>query len=86
MIEPPALWTNGLNDKEKAEFIAAYNGAQPVLKRLLHLIEYEVSIIEREKIDKKAYELASWPMYQADSIGSLRALKKIKGLIKVLDN
>lgn len=59
---------NELKDLTKEEF------CDRIIKYIGEL--YNLSI--REQHEKSSYELASWPLFQADQIGFQRALTKIK--------
>lgn len=72
--------TKGLTKDEKkeveGEFISSYHFRQQVVKYL----EAEVESIQRAMRDLEGYDKASWPMYQADRLGQIRAYEKIISL------
>lgn len=69
----------GLDDKEKEEFKRLLHHSA-LVRRLREILgEY---IQTAESSSQADYEKASWPYYQADKNGELRALKKV---LKLLD-
>lgn len=72
----PEIWFRGLSDKEKKETENTLKH-HVILKRLLEIIEQ----FEKEASPKEAdYNNPSWPYFQADNLGYLRALQKVKRL------
>lgn len=70
----------GLDEQEKkeleAEFIASYRLRQQMIKHL----EGEIQSIQYAMRDLESYEKGSWPMYQADRLGQIRAYEKLISL------
>ena len=78
----PKTWTAGLNEFETDELSKQLKEADEVLLRLEKILQKKLDGEYRNQISDKAYEIASWPYKQADSVGYQRALTEIQNLIK----
>lgn len=72
--------TKGLEGRDakevEGEFVSSYHLRQQMIKLLNERIE-SCQVAMR---DLKGYEQASWPMYQADRLGQIRAYEEIISL------
>lgn len=71
--------TKGLNEKDaqevRGEFISSYHLRQQLIKNL----NEEIKAIQASMRDLERYADASWPYYQADRLGQIRAYEKVIG-------
>lgn len=76
-------WTSHLNGEAKERFTNQVISSEPVLNRLLRLVEQSEKAEEARRLSSAAYEDVNWAQKQADSVGYLRALKEIKQLLHI---
>ena len=73
--------TKGLDEQEtkevKQEFISSYH----LRKQIIKLMEEEISTLNSSMRDLDRYADASWPYYQADRIGQIRACERLISLL-----
>lgn len=67
--------------EDKVERGQLYNSCQQILLIMRDIVEQELETVRTKQISEAGYDKASWPYYQADKIGELRALKNILELL-----
>ena len=78
-----SLWTKGIKrgSQEAIDVRDAFNGSLAARKRLVEMLE----AMQKEEIDSKisdaAYDNPSWAYKQADSVGYMRAIDRLKKVL-----
>lgn len=79
-------WTDHIQDQEtKENFKREILGAKRVLDRMSTILKDVETSLEDKELSVKAFEVASWPYYQAYHNGYRKALRLVQQLID-LDN
>lgn len=71
----------GLNEQQKKEFMGEFTGSPVFRQRLIDLLNEKITSSQTLSRKKENYELPSWSLMQADSIGYERALNEVISLI-----
>lgn len=75
-------WTKHLKDKEsKQKFEERLLLAQDIWDVLKNIIEEDLNAVDKDIMNKDNYFMPAWSEFQADRIGSKRALQKVLNLI-----
>jgi len=75
-------WTKHCKtEEERAEAKANLLAAKPAFDILKRLLDEEIRTVTKESKAKDNYAKAGWAYLQADLLGSLRSLEKIKELL-----
>lgn len=76
-------WTSHLKDEsEKLDFIKIIKSSSIIRKRLEAIIESMELSLQSKQLSED-YASPVWPYLQADRLGQLRALYKVKRLLKL---
>jgi hypothetical protein len=75
-------WTQHLKDpEEKQRFVNEILSSKHVLEHLMALLDEEEKVLNRSEIEPTAYNVPSWPYFQAHKNGFRQCLYKIKKII-----
>ena len=76
------IWFKGARDeKGKEERKAQIVSAAKALEILTGILEAKIKECESERNLPKCYELPSYPYFQADASGYIRALREVQSII-----
>jgi len=75
----------GKDESANKEFISRCKAADDLFDAFALMFEKKLAAHKAESKSPKQYESASWPFYQADSIGYERALEEFIDLFKLKD-
>ena len=70
----------GLDEGGKRQLESEFHSCTLLRQQLVRFAEDEIKSIQTAMRDVAQYDKASWPMYQADRMGQLRAYEKIISL------
>jgi hypothetical protein len=70
-----------VTDEEKEERAALFQHSSQILRVLKSIVQRDLLLSQNKVLAEAAYELAAWPMRQADLIGEQRTLKRINDLL-----
>lgn len=77
----PEIWTRGLPDKNKEQFIQALIHDTLILGRLDEILDQYLTELDRSEGSQADYDNPSWAYKTADRIGRRRSLMAVKELI-----
>lgn len=82
----PLDWIKHLKSEEqRKEFEGILRNSTRTLRRLSDLLDEYVKEEEHKQQQTKGYDQAGWAYKQADHIGTIRTLKKIKDLVSFIE-
>lgn len=76
-------WNKGLDDTGKSDLKASLLASNFAFKQLARLIQEDIDSSIKIQEAKGGYDCPNWAYSQADTIGELRAYKKILRLINI---
>ena len=80
---PAYKWVAHLKTKaQQEEFAVRVVNSKEVLDVLKNILETEVKGLDKAMLDRSHYGLSSWEYFQADQLGSKRALLKVLSLLQ----
>ena len=79
-------WTKGLTEQQATDLRLQLKASMNVFNRLEQLLQADLVSVLKAQESKEGYDSPSWAMNQADSIGEIRAYKKILRLINIKDS
>ena len=72
--------TKGLDAQEKKEVEQEFASSFHFRRQVVAHLNDKIQSIQRAMRDLEGYDKASWPMYQADRLGQIRAYEEIISL------
>jgi len=78
-------WTKGKSEDEKNILTQEYIQAYHLRERLEEILEEKIQSCQKAMRDLDKYDQASWPYYQADRLGQIRAYEEIISLFSKKD-
>lgn len=79
----PLIWTQGMNDSQKAEFQKLLMNSTQLLKQLANVIDNLENSLERSELTQTAYDNPNWVYRQAHLNGQRHSLKTLKDLVSI---
>lgn len=79
-------WIKGLDDQQRADIKPQLLASKNILDRLSLLIQDDIESCIKAQEARDSYDSPSWAMYQADTIGEIRAYKKILRLLDMKES
>lgn len=76
-----ASWVKGLEAEREKDVRGDYVSSLVTRKRLVEMLQDHIKTAEKTSLNKDGYDIANWPLKQADLIGYKRALGEIINLI-----
>ena len=79
-----AIWTSHLRPANKTDFADVVNNSmsKAVVDRLKEILTTDLEMLEIETENKRSYDLASWPYYQAHCNGYMEAIRNVLDLFE----
>ncbi len=74
-------WTDGLDETLAQEVRGDFKSSLITRKRLAALLEEKIRSADKTSMNKEGYDIANWPLKQADLIGYKRGMTEIVNLI-----
>lgn len=68
-------------DEEKMERASLFLNSSQILLVLKNILARDLTTAQQKALSEAAYDLAAWPMRQADLIGEQRAIKRTLELL-----
>lgn len=76
------LWLSDVEEGLKDEVKKSFNSSKIMRNRLVAMLEGKIKSTHTKMRSDKGYNVAHWPLLQADSIGYERALVEVINLLK----
>jgi hypothetical protein len=73
-----------LDQAARSELSTSVKASAKTLRRIEELLDRDIKSLEAAQESRESYNCPSWALLQADHIGGIRELKKIKKLIQSL--
>ena len=73
--------TKGLDKQAEEDFRGSFASSKVARKRYVEILREKIKSRQAWAISPERYELPSWPMTQADTVGYIRAMEEVISLL-----
>lgn len=73
---------NGLEADLSETIEREFKTSHYLRKRLVELLNKDITSVQESMLNETAYNKASWPYFQADKLGEVKALQKLISLLE----